>query len=345
MISLLVVNYRSAALAAKAIRTARAATSSPLQVVVVDNSCDAREAEALRGVADTLIVSETNRGYAGGINARPPRVRRRRRSSSPIPTSPSRRDRIDRLRDALDGDAAVAGPALFWDDAHRWIFRPAISTPRRRSSIEVLASRSRAWREQRDRRRFRQRVAFWSLDETTRVRMLSGAVMAIRAARLRRPRRLRRALSAVLRGDRLSPPRRASAASASSYVPAARCRHIYNQSAAQASEMRRRATPHRRCAVSREVERPLPRARAEAPGTSRRAASSRRGSIGSRCDDRADEPTSSPKPPRSPTFDTAAGHFGHAATTSRRRSAPSLGGSELYLRVVAREHGRSPRHV
>ena len=58
MLSLLVVNYRSAALAIDAIRSARAATTDELQVVVVDNSCDAAEADALRPHADVLLVSD-----------------------------------------------------------------------------------------------------------------------------------------------------------------------------------------------------------------------------------------------------------------------------------------------
>ena len=44
-IALLVVNYRSSALALDAIRTARAASSRPLQVVAVDNSVDSAEAD------------------------------------------------------------------------------------------------------------------------------------------------------------------------------------------------------------------------------------------------------------------------------------------------------------
>ena len=59
MISLLVINYRSAALAVEAARTARAASSEPLDVVIVDNSLDQREAEALRGVGDALVVPAT----------------------------------------------------------------------------------------------------------------------------------------------------------------------------------------------------------------------------------------------------------------------------------------------
>src|SRR5436190_20924558 len=67
--ALLVVNYRSAMLALDAIRTARAATARPLQVVVVDNSVDPAEGEALREAADVLVASPSNVGYAAAINA------------------------------------------------------------------------------------------------------------------------------------------------------------------------------------------------------------------------------------------------------------------------------------
>lgn len=227
MISLLVVNYRSAALAIDAIRTARAASGAPLQVVVVDNSCDPREADALRPHADVVVAAESNLGYAGGIN-------RGRRScdgevlvvSNPDVTfAPAA---IDRLAEQLDERTAVAGPALFWDAAHSWILPPGDLNTGWEKLDELLASRSRAWHEQRDRRRFRKRLAFWSLTQPTRVRTLSGAVMAIRTAdfddlggfdeRFRLYfeetdflRRLRKRIV---------------------YVPAARCRHLYNQSAA-----------------------------------------------------------------------------------------------------------------
>jgi GT2 family glycosyltransferase len=238
MISLLVVNYRSAALAAEAIRTARASTSHTLQVVVVDNSCAAAEAEALQAHADTVLVADRNRGYSGGINlGRPACTGRTIRVSNPDVTFAA--GAIDRLHAALDGaldgalaGAAVAGPALFWDEGHRWMLPPGDLNTAAEKLDEVLAGRSRAWREQRDRRRFRKRVAFWSGQETTATRMLSGAVMAIRAADFDRAGGfderfplyfeesdfLRRI--AALRGRIV-------------YVPAARCRHLFNQSAAQ----------------------------------------------------------------------------------------------------------------
>jgi GT2 family glycosyltransferase len=227
-ISLLVINYRTSALAADAIATARAASSRDLQVVVIDNSVDAAETDALRPFADVAIASPRNVGYAAGINA----GRRLCDGDVIVVSNPDVRfgeQSIDRL---LDANAAVAGPALFWDDAHRWMLPPAELHTRSEVMDRVLASRSRAWARRRGRRRFLQRVAFWSLDRTVPVRALSGAVMAIRASAFddaggfdeRFPLYfeendfLRRVKGAVV------------------YVPSARCRHLYNQSAAGSSE-------------------------------------------------------------------------------------------------------------
>ncbi|HEX2121335.1 MAG TPA: glycosyltransferase [Thermoanaerobaculia bacterium] len=231
MISLLVVNYRSAALAADAIGSARAATSGPLQVVVVDNSCDPAEAERLRPVADTLLVAETNGGYAGGINL----GRRACESETIVVTNPDvtfAPNAIDRLASTLDAKTAVAGPALFWDEAHQWMLPPADLNTTAQKLDEVLATRSRAWFEQRDRRRFRARLAFWSLARTTGVRVLSGAVLAIRAADFDEvggfDERFRLYFEEVDFLRRIAARRKRIA-----YVPEARCRHLYNQSAGQ----------------------------------------------------------------------------------------------------------------
>ena len=234
MISLLVVNYRSAALAAEAVRTARASTAAPLQVVIVDNSCDEREAAALQGLADVLLISKTNRGYAGAIND----GRRACEGSAIVISNPDvtfAPASLDLLAQALDRKTAVAGPALFWDDAHRWHLPPGDLSTAPQKLDQILASRSRQWHVQRDTRRFRARVAFWSLDRTTPVRMLSGAVMAVRAADFdllegfdeRFP--LYFEETDFLR--RVTAHRRRIV-----YVPAARVRHLYDQSAAQAAE-------------------------------------------------------------------------------------------------------------
>jgi len=222
MISLLVVNYRSAPLAIEAIRSARAATSQTMQVVVVDNSS---EADALRAHADVVIASPSNRGYAGGIND----GREHCRGEVIVAANPDvifAAGSIDALADALQ-NAAVAGPALFWDDAHRWLLPPSDLHTAWQKIDEVLASRSRRWMLTRDRRRFLSRVAFWSLQETTAVSALSGAVMAFRADAPAFDERfplyfeetdfLRRVRGPIV------------------YVPSARVRHLYNQSAGQVS--------------------------------------------------------------------------------------------------------------
>ena len=228
MISLLIVNFRSAVLAAEAVRTARAGTSAPLQVVIVDNSCDPAEAEALRGVADALIVSQRNRGYAGGIND----GRAACSGETIVISNPDvtfAPHALDLLAEPLGPRTAVAGPALFWDDAHRWHLPPGDLLTAPQKLDQILASRSSQWREERDGRRIKQRIDFWSLRETTPVRMLSGAVLAVRAADFD-PFDERFLLyfeetdflrSMAQRRKRIV------------YVPAARVRHIYNQSAAQ----------------------------------------------------------------------------------------------------------------
>ena len=227
-VSLLVINFRSAALAVDAIATARAASSRPLQVIVVDNSVDPAEADALRRVADRIVVSSRNAGYAGGINA----GRKFCDGDVIVVSNPDIRFDANAIDQLVDANAAVAGPALFWDDAYRWMLPPAELHTRGEVIDRVFASRSRAWARRRARRRFLERVAFWSLDRTVSVRAISGAVMAIRASAFdaaggfdeRFPLYfeendfLRR-----VRGDLL-------------YVPSARCRHLYNQSAAGSPE-------------------------------------------------------------------------------------------------------------
>jgi N-acetylglucosaminyl-diphospho-decaprenol L-rhamnosyltransferase len=233
MITLIVVNYRTAAMAVEAIRSARSASSQALEVVVVDNSNDATEASLLRTHCDSLLVSERNRGYAGGIND----AMRVSRGDRVVITNPDvlfRADAIDELVRALD-DAAVSGPSLFWDEEGKWHLPPGDLATGREMVERAFAGRSPAFREQWDRRRVLRRIAFWSLAATTRVAMLSGAVLAMRRDVFDRLEGfderfelyfeendfLRRA--AVLRQPIV-------------HVPSARCRHIYNQSAAQVAE-------------------------------------------------------------------------------------------------------------
>ncbi len=235
MTSLLVVNYRSANLAIDAIRSARESTSGPLQVVIVDNSVDDAQAESLRPHCDVLIVSPANVGYAAAINAG------RAKCAGPVmivsnPDVLFRANAVDTLAAALDDQrVAVAGPALYWDDRDEWILPPSDAQTLIEKIDEAIASRWHAWFAWRDRRRVRRRLAFWSLREATPMLAISGAVMAISLREFDEAggfdERFRlyfeetdflRRVSA--RGKRIL------------YLPAARCRHLYNQSAGRSPE-------------------------------------------------------------------------------------------------------------
>ena len=227
-VALLVVNYRSSALALEAIRSARAATARPLHVVAVDNSVDASEAEALRGAADVVIASTTNAGYAAAINA----GRRACDADVIVVSNPDVVFGAGAIDALVDSGAAVAGPALFWDDAHRWLLPPAELHTRTQVADRALASRSRAWARHRDRRRARARMDFWRLERTTRVDAVSGAVMAIRASAFDDAGGFDERFPLYFEENDFLRRVRGEIA----YVPAARCRHLYNQSAAGSAE-------------------------------------------------------------------------------------------------------------
>jgi len=335
MISLLIVNYRSASLAADAVRTARAGTTAPLEVVAVDNSCDPEEAAALRGFADVVIVSGTNRGYSGGIND----GRKACNGETLIVSNPDVRfaaGALDRLHEALDERTAVAGPALYWDDAHRWMLPPADLNTTGEKADEVLASRSRAWLEQRDRRRFTKRLKFWSLKSVTSVRALSGAVLAIRAADFDTAggfdERFRLYFEEIDFLRRIAERRRRIV-----HVPGAQCRHLYNQSAGRDSAAADAAYAESEMRYLEKWSGPFAARllkrleRAPAPFDARPID----GPIPIDREDVVVE--ASPLP----AFATAAGHFPHGDRVDVPDEVwSSLQTKTLYLRVVERATGR-----
>jgi GT2 family glycosyltransferase len=319
-LSLLVINYRSASLASEAIRTARAASSRTLQVIVVDNSGQPAEAEALRSVADELIVAPRNLGYAGGINA----GRRVCDGEIIVVSNPDVRFGERAIDQLVEADASVAGPALFWDGAHQWMLPPAELQTRAEVIDRVLASRSRAWAHRRHQRRFFARVAFWSLDRATPVRALSGAIMAIRAKAFDAAGGFDERFALYFEendflrrvGDRIV------------YVPAARCQHLYNQSAGGSGDAASLYAQSERAylrkwggAFAKRLERtsaiPSP------PDAAARV---------------GDDVVIEASPLAS--FETAAGHFGSDVSDVSDDIWRSYRGDVLHLRAVDRHTGR-----
>ena len=132
VISAVFVSYRSAPLAARAVdsfrQDAERAGLAP-EVVVVVNSGDEGEAAALSRVADRVLLPGENLGYAGGLNAGIA-------ASHGDPVVLAHPDlvflpgSVAALAGAVArGGLAVAGPALFWDDAATLLL-PPVEEPR-----------------------------------------------------------------------------------------------------------------------------------------------------------------------------------------------------------------------
>ena len=132
MISAVVVSYRSAGLARRAIESFRAeaaALGEPAEAIAVVTSEDPAERDALAGCADRAILTPGNAGFSGGLNAGLDAARGEILFlANPdlvfLPGS------VGELRDAVAGDEPVAaGPAFFSDEA-RTLFQPPADEPR-----------------------------------------------------------------------------------------------------------------------------------------------------------------------------------------------------------------------
>jgi N-acetylglucosaminyl-diphospho-decaprenol L-rhamnosyltransferase len=146
LLSAVVVNYRSAALAAGCVASLRreaAGAGVPLEVVVVDNSAEPEERSFL-GALDGVryLPLETNAGYAGGLNAgvetangdvlllaNPDLV------FSPGSLSPL-------LRALEMPNAGAAGPRFTWDEEGRWLL-PPLWLPSPGDEVAKILARSR----------------------------------------------------------------------------------------------------------------------------------------------------------------------------------------------------------
>lgn len=178
-LSLVFVNWHSSHHLRHAIRTARAASSSPLEVIVVDNSCDADETAALADLdVDRLVVSDVNVGYGGGAN----RAAATATGDILIIANPDVRflpDSLDRLSASVRDGHAVAGPRFVWDERAKWLLPPAHS-PGIAAQLAASIATWNGWMERRRARaQTRARIRFWRADWPKSVHALSGAVIAI----------------------------------------------------------------------------------------------------------------------------------------------------------------------
>ncbi len=233
--SLIIVNYRSASHTAEAIRTARASSTEPLEVVVVDNSDDPSEVERLGNLEiDLLVDARGNLGYAKGINLGVSRST----GELLVICNPDVRfgaASIDMLIGHAEADLSLAGPAFSWDDGHDWMMPPSQQMTRMGKMDSMLAGLSKGWANARRRRRLRNRIRFWSRTKPEPFGVVSGAAFAVSRATFEKiggfderfflyfeevdfMRRLRDAGGKIV------------------YEPGAHCRHIYSQSATDHAE-------------------------------------------------------------------------------------------------------------
>ncbi len=181
MISLVVVDYRSAALARRAIASFREAAREAgvdAEVVAVDNSGDAG---GLEEHVDRLVTPGRNLGFAGGLNAGVHAAR----GDVLLLANPDLvfgRGSVGALLGALAraGDGAAAGPALFHDEGMT-ILMPPSEDPTPMDLVRRRLSMAPATAEGPFRRRLRRvlrvRAAVGS-GATLGVEALSGALVA-----------------------------------------------------------------------------------------------------------------------------------------------------------------------
>ena len=229
--TLVVVNYHSAEMAQRAIETARAASALPLQAIVVDNSGDAAERARVERIgADLVIDAPDNPGYGEGAN----RGAAAADGDVLIVANPDVTfgpGSIDRLADALGNErVAMTGPRFSWDAGGRWLLPPPEFPTRAREIDRVLAGRSAAWRRWWRKRRREGRLEFWRLEGPAEVEALSGAVLCVRKEAFDRAAGFDPGFRLYFEEIDLMARLRDQGGKLL-YLPAARCHHLFNQSA------------------------------------------------------------------------------------------------------------------
>ncbi len=179
--SVIVVNYRQAALAARCVASVGRALDDEAiagEIVLVDCGSGEEEAAALQALHAELCRLPENRGYSGGVNAGMARARAGRLvlSNADVEFRPGALTELVRSLD--DPRVGASAPVCSWDASDR-VLLPSGFDPSFLQEIAMLrASRS----SRRDDRRFarfaRDAVSLWTRGGPAR--HLSGAVLAAR---------------------------------------------------------------------------------------------------------------------------------------------------------------------
>ena len=186
VISAVVVSYRSAALAARALESLRngaAASGLSLETIAVVNSDDAAEARALEGAADRVLVPGRNLGYAGGLNA----GLREARGDVLLLSNPDvvlRPGALEALRGAAASGLVAACPALFLDEGETLHLPPGEEPGLAVLARRRLAAAGSAPVFRRAARRAQRAAREAERGETATVTALSGALFAVSRATL-----------------------------------------------------------------------------------------------------------------------------------------------------------------
>ncbi len=183
LLSAVIVNYRSAALAAGCVASLRreaAGAGVPLEVVVVDNSAEPDE-RAFLGTLDQVryVPLATNAGYAGGLNAGVGAATGDvLLLANPDLVFPS--GSLPPLIRALETpNAGAAGPRFTWDEEGRWLL-PPLWLPSPGEEVAKILARSRlAWGAPLRRAWHAVALPQWEASSPIAVPGLVGALVAV----------------------------------------------------------------------------------------------------------------------------------------------------------------------
>ncbi len=236
-LAIVLVHYDTPRLAADAVRSLRDdvhRSGVRASFLIVDNGSDAAGAEMLRALDVPVIAPGRNLGYAGGVNLGVSRMQ----APFVIIMNPDvfvRPGCIAALCGALREGAAAAGPRFCWDEAGRLLLPPTERRDVTSAALARLGVRGPRWARAARRRWRRHARRHWLAREPLPSHALSGALLAFR-------RDAWDAIGPFDEGFRLYFEetdwlmRLARSGRPARYVPAARARHTYNQSARRQPE-------------------------------------------------------------------------------------------------------------